>query len=86
MDSVKTGKNPQLMSLLQRRSDVSHSKESAVDHFVQSDLLSFGDKSEKSDNDPAVANTVEELSVVENDTPTEIQAKETGPVGGTVSQ
>jgi transposase len=86
VDSVTTGKNPQLMSLLQKRSDVSHSKESAVDHFVQSDLLSFGDKSEKSDNDPAVENTVEELSVVGNDTLTEIQEKETRPVGGTVFQ
>jgi transposase len=86
VDSVNTGKNPQLMSLLQKRSDMSHSKESAVDHFVQSDLLSFGDKSEKSDNDPAVENTVEELSVVGNDNPAEIQEKETGSVGGTVFQ
>jgi hypothetical protein len=86
VDSVNTGKNPQLMSLLQRRSHVSRSKESAVDHFVQSDLLSFGDKSEKSDNDPAVVNTVEELSVVGNDTPSEIQEEETRSIGGTVFQ
>ncbi|TFG32448.1 hypothetical protein EU528_03385 [Candidatus Thorarchaeota archaeon] len=86
MDSVATGKNPQLMSLLQRRSDVSHSKESAVDHFVQTDLPSFGDKSEKSDNDPAVESTVEELAVFESDTSIEKQEKETRSLGGTVSQ
>lgn len=86
VDSVNTGKNPQLMSLLQKRSYVSDSKESAADHFVQSDLLNFGDESEKSENDPAVERTVEKLSVCGNDTPPEIQKKETRPLGGTVSQ
>ncbi|RDE16106.1 MAG: hypothetical protein C4K48_02375 [Candidatus Thorarchaeota archaeon] len=86
VDSVNTGKNPQLMSLLQKRSYVSDSRESAADHFVQSDLLNFGDESEKSENDPAVERTVEKLSVCGNDTPPEIQEKETRPVGGTVSQ
>ncbi|MFW9887708.1 MAG: zinc ribbon domain-containing protein [Candidatus Thorarchaeota archaeon] len=86
VDAINVGKNPQLKSLLQRRSAVSHSKESAVVRFVQTDLLSFGDKSERSDNDPAVENTVEELSVVGNDTPTEVQEKEAGSVGGTVSR
>jgi len=86
VDSVNTGKNPQLMSLLQKRSYVSDSRESAADHFVQSDLLNFGDESEKSENDPAVERTVEKLSVCGNDTPPEIQEKETRPLGGTVSQ
>jgi hypothetical protein len=67
-------------------SNVSRFKESAVDHFVQSDLLSFGDKSEKSDNDPAVVNTVEELSVVGTDTPTTRQEKEARNIGGMQSQ
>ena len=86
VDSVNTGKNPQLMSLLQKRSYVSDSRESAADHFVQSDLLNFGDESEKSENDPAVERTVEKLSVCGNDTPPEIQKKETRSLGGTVSQ
>jgi hypothetical protein len=86
LDSVNTGKNPQLMSLLQRRSHVSGSGESAADHFVQSDLLSFGDEPEKSDNDPAVEKTVERLSVCGNDAPLKAQEKETRPLGGTVSR
>ncbi len=83
---MNTGKNPQLMSLLQKRSHVSDSRESAADHFVQSDLLDFGDEPERSENDPAVERTVERLSVCGNDTPPEIQEKETRALGGTVSR
>ncbi len=86
VDSVNTGKNPQLMSLLLKRSHVSDSKESAADHFVQSDLLSFGDESERSDNDPAVERTVEKLSACGSDTPLEVQEKEARTLGGTVSR
>lgn len=86
VDSVNTGKNPQLMSLLLKRSHVSDPKESVADHFVQLDLLSFGDESEKSDNDPAVERTVERPSVCGSDTPLEAQKKETRTLGGTVSR
>jgi hypothetical protein len=46
------------------------------------DLLSFGDKSVKCDDDPAVVSTVEMLSVVGSDVPTATQEKETGSGGG----
>ncbi len=86
VDSVNTGKNPQLMSLLLARGVVSYPMESAADHFVQVDLLSFGDESEMSDDDPVVEKTVEKLSVVGTGTPTDKQEKETRSIGGTVSQ
>ncbi|MHA1495225.1 MAG: zinc ribbon domain-containing protein [Candidatus Thorarchaeota archaeon] len=41
--------------------------ESAAVHFVQSDLLGFGNKSKMSDNDPAVVSTVETLAVAGSD-------------------
>jgi hypothetical protein len=74
------------MSLLFKRSDVSHSEESAAVHHVQTDNLSFGDESEIGDNDPAVARTVENLSVVGHDTPTSRQEKEVRTVRGMQSQ
>ncbi|MFX1265800.1 MAG: RNA-guided endonuclease TnpB family protein [Promethearchaeota archaeon] len=86
VDAVNAGKNPHLMSLLLTRGGVSHSKESAAVHFVQTDPLSFGDESEKSDDDPAVVSAVEDLPVVESDTPADRQEKEARSMGGTVSR
>jgi len=60
--------------------------ESAAVHYAQMSLLSFGDKAKMSDNDPAVVSTVETLSVVENDVPTQSQEKEARSSGGIPSQ
>ena len=59
---------------------------SAVVHFVQSDLVSFSDETGESDNDPAVASTVETLSVVGSDEPTSTQEKEARSSGGIPSR
>ena len=64
----------------------SGSGESAVVHFVHTDLLSFGDETEECDNDPAVVRTVETLSVAGSDAPARIQEEETRIVGGTPSR
>jgi len=95
--SVKTGKRSRLKarkkkpssqgkSLLSKKEPSSGSGESAAVHFVQSDLLSFGDKSKMSDNDPAVVRTVETLTVVGSDAPTLKQEKEARSSGGIPSQ
>ncbi len=55
-------------SLLSKKGIPSDTGESAAVHFVQKDILSFGDEAESSDNDPAVVKTVEALSVAGNDT------------------
>ena len=60
-------------SLLSKKGNISSSGESAVVHFVQSSLHSFGDEIKMSDNDPAVGRTVENLSVVGSDTLTTTQ-------------
>ncbi len=60
--------------------------ESAAVHYVQSDLVSFGDETGKSDDDPAVARTVEALSVVGSDEPTAAQEKEARTTGGISSR
>ncbi len=73
-------------SLLSNKEQASSSGESAAVHFVQSDLVSFGDKSEKSDNDPAVVRTVETLSVAGSDVPAVKQEKEARPSGGIPSR
>jgi len=70
-------------SLLSIKEPSSGSGESAAVHFVQSDLTSFSDGTGKSDNDPAVENTVETLSVVRSDTLASRQENETRSVGGT---
>ena len=64
----------------------SGSGESAAVHFVQSDLASFSDESSRSDNDPAVENTVETLTVVGSDAPTLKQEKEARSSGGISSR
>jgi len=73
-------------SLLFKKEQTSSSGESAAVHFVQSDLVSFGDKSEKSDNDPAVVSTVEMLSVAGSDAPVVKQEKEARSSGGIPSR
>jgi hypothetical protein len=60
--------------------------ESAVVHSVQADLLSYGDETGKSDDDPAVVRTVETLSVVGNDEPALTQEKEARSSGGIPSR
>ncbi len=73
-------------SLLSKKEPASGSGESAAVHFVQSDLLIFGDKSKMSDNDPAVERTVEMLSVTGSDAPVSKQEKEARTSGGIPSR
>jgi len=73
-------------SLLSKKESTSGSGESAAVHFVQSDLASFSDESIKSDNDPAVAKTVETLSVTGSDAPVLKQEKEARSSGGILSR
>ena len=95
--SVQAGKHSRLKarkkkssskrkSLLSKKESTSSSGESAAVHFTQSSLLSFGDKSMMSDNDPAVEKTVETLSVVGSDVPTSTQEKEARSSGGILSR
>lgn len=72
--------------LLSRKELSSSSRESAAVHSVQMDLLGFGDESKRCDNDPAVAKTVETLTVVGSDDPTAVQEKEARFSGGILSQ
>jgi len=94
-DSLTRVKNSQLKakgrlsrgkSLLSEKSDISHSGESAAIHHAQTSLLSFGDRAEVGDNDPAVERTVETLTVAGSDTPAIRQEKEARSVGGMPSQ
>jgi transposase len=73
-------------SLLFKRESTSGSGEPAAVHFVQSDLASFSDGTSKSDDDPAVENTVEVLTVAGSDDSVLEQKKETRSVGGIPSQ
>jgi hypothetical protein len=73
-------------SLLSMKEPSSGSGESAAVHFAQTSLLSFGDKSEKSDNDPAVVRPVETLTVTGSDDPVSKQEKEARSSGGIPSQ
>jgi len=73
-------------SLLSKKEPPSGSGESAAVHFVQSALVSFSDETGESDNDPAVENTVEILSVARSDTLASRQEKETRSVGGSTSR
>jgi transposase len=77
---------PKGKSLLSEKESSSGSGESAAVHFVQSDLASFSDETGESDDDPAVVNTVENLSVVGNDDPTSGQKKEARSSGGIPSR
>jgi hypothetical protein len=73
-------------SLLSTKESISGSGESAAVHFVQSDFTSFSDEACESDNDPAVVNTVETLSVAGSDVPVFKQEKEARSSGGIPSQ
>jgi hypothetical protein len=73
-------------SLLSKKSDISHSGESAAIHHAQTSLFSFGDGAEGGDNDPAVERTVKTLTVAGSDTPAIGQEKEARSVGGMPSQ
>lgn len=70
--------------LFKRNSTVtSSSGETAAVRLIQTDLLSTGGVcTELGDNDPAVAKTVERLSVAGSDVPASGQEKETRSVGG----
>ena len=73
-------------SLLSKKESSSDSGESAAVHFVQSDLACFSDGAGESDNDPAVASTVETLSVTGSDVPVVEQEKEARSSGGIPSR
>ncbi len=73
-------------SLLPGEGQSSGPWESAAVHFVQTDLLGFGDDSKLSDDDPAVVRTVETLSVVGSDDTASVQEKETRSVGVILSR
>jgi transposase len=73
-------------SLLSKKERASGSGGSAAVHSVQMDLTSFSDGTGESDDDPAVARTMENLSVVGSDGPTSVQEKEARSSGGIPSQ
>ena len=73
-------------SLLPSKGRASDPRESAAVHFVQSDLVSFSDESDVSDNDHAVARTVETLSVAGSDASAVQQEKEVRSIGGSASR
>ena len=73
-------------SLLSKRELTSGSGESAAVHHTQMSLLGFSDDVKRCDDDPAVARTVETLSVVGRDVPTSTQEKEARSSGGIPSQ
>ena len=79
-------KTSQRRLLLSSKDCVSNLGESAVVHHSQTVIFSFGDEAEKGENDPAVASTVEELSVNGQDTPIIQQKKEARTSGGHMSQ
>ena len=73
-------------SLLPNNGQSSSPRESAAFHFAQTSLLSFGDKSKMSDNDPAVVRTVETLTVAGSDVSETQQEKEARSSGGIPSR
>jgi hypothetical protein len=73
-------------SLLSSKGSVSGLGESAAVHHAQTSLLSLGDEVEMVDKDPAVARTVEILSVAGSDTPAVKQEKEAMTVRGIPSR
>lgn len=80
------GTRSQGKSLLSKTDSSSGSGESAVVHQAQSSLLCFSDETESGDNDPAVENTVENLSVARGDALAIAQKNETRSKGGISSQ
>jgi hypothetical protein len=75
----------QWRSLLSSKDCASSLGESAADLCAQLNLHSFGDEAEMRDDDPAVASTVEELSVSDCDVIRILQKKEARTMGGTPS-
>lgn len=73
-------------SLLSSKGLVSGLGESAAVHHAQTSLLSLGDEVEMVDKDPAVARTVESLSVAGSDTLAVKQEKEAMTVRGIPSR
>jgi hypothetical protein len=73
-------------SLLSSKGLVSGLGESAAVHHAQTSLLNLGNGVEMVDKDPAVARTVESLSVAGSDTPVVKQEKEAMTVGGIPSR
>ena len=73
-------------SLLSNEEHTSCSGESAVVHFVHSDLTNFSDEPSESDNDLAVVKTMETHSVVGSDAPIFKQVKEARSSGGIPSR
>ena len=79
-------KSSKQKSSLSSKGRVSDLGESAAVHHIQMDLLSFGDKSEMGDKDPAVVKDAETLSVAGCDTNRSRQKKEARTVGGIPSR
>ena len=69
-------------SLLSSKNHISNLGESAAVHQAQTSLHSIIDDGGTGDNDPAVVNTVETLTVVGSDDPALVQEKEVRSVGG----
>jgi hypothetical protein len=61
---------------------LSHPGESAAVDHAQTSLLGLGDEVKKGDDDPAVARTVERLSVARSDISAAVQEKEARSAGG----
>ena len=72
-------------SLLSPKDTSSGPRESAAVHTTQKSLFNFSDGIERSDNGPAVVNTVEILAVAEIDDSVSVQENETRSTGGIVS-
>jgi IS605 OrfB family transposase len=79
-------KSSKQKSSLSSKGHVSDFGESAAVHHVQTDLLSFGDKAELGDKDPAVGKDAEKLTASGMDTSRIRQKKEARTVGGILSR
>ena len=79
-------KSSQGKSLLSKMEHTSRFRESAAVHSVQMDLASFSDEPSGSEEDPAVARTVETLTVFGSDGPKSVQEKEARSSGGNPSR
>ncbi len=73
-------------SLLSEKKPTSGSRESAAVHHARMSFLSFNDDTKMGDDDPAVARTVETLTVAGSDGPALVQEKKTRTEGGIPSR
>ena len=80
------GKKSQGRSLLSVKGQSSGPRESAASHHVQMNLLSFSDESGKGEDDRAVENTVETVSVADSDVSVVKQDEEARFAGGIASR